>query len=107
MENHSAIKSDVEQYYSDKVRTHGATPAGVDWNSEESQFLRFEQLLKIIPSFEAPCSLLDYGCGYGSLYPFIKKHTNQCSYTGFDLSQAMLDSACELQGESDSCLWTC
>ncbi len=105
MENHATIKNDVEQYYSDKVRTHGATPAGVDWNSEESQLLRFEQLLKIVPSFTKPFSILDYGCGYGTLFQHLQSKCDNFSFTGFDLSEAMLDSARELQGESPCCQW--
>ena len=38
------VLSAVRDYYSDKVRQHGATARGVDWNSEETQELRFSQL---------------------------------------------------------------
>ena len=31
------IMAEVRRYYGDKVRQYGATPAGVDWNSEASQ----------------------------------------------------------------------
>ena len=37
----------VERYYSGKVEEHGPSPGGVDWNSVESQELRFEQLLTL------------------------------------------------------------
>jgi hypothetical protein len=36
-------------YYTDKVKEVGDSPQGVDWNSEASQILRFEQLCKILP----------------------------------------------------------
>jgi hypothetical protein len=44
--SHDRILRQVGDYYSQKVETHGASAKGVDWNSKESQFLRFAQLLK-------------------------------------------------------------
>jgi len=58
------ISSDVANYYSAKLAEHGETPCGVDWNGEESQLLRFEQLIKIIQSSKQ-FSVNDLGCGYG------------------------------------------
>ena len=34
------ILHEVSQYYSEKIAKYGATPQGVDWNGEESQFKR-------------------------------------------------------------------
>lgn len=83
----------VGNYYSDKVRQFGATPKGVDWNSAESQELRYQQLLKIISSGDQPFSLLDYGCGYGGMLTFMDRMNLQVEYTGFDISEAMLAEA--------------
>ena len=51
----------VKSYFGKRIEKYGASPRGVDWNSDESQNNRFDQLLKIVetPSF----SILDYGCG--------------------------------------------
>ena len=38
------LRGQARDYYETKLRTHGATPAGVDWNSVESQELRFALL---------------------------------------------------------------
>ncbi len=46
-DDHKNILNIVDRYYSDKLSKFGTTPKGVDWNSLESQQLRFEQLLKI------------------------------------------------------------
>lgn len=80
---------DIEKYYTSKLTIHGATPKGVDWNSEESQNLRFKQLLKLVTE-EQNYSILDYGCGYGALCSFIDKDS---TYTGFDISSKMLEIA--------------
>ncbi|TMG79225.1 MAG: class I SAM-dependent methyltransferase, partial [Betaproteobacteria bacterium] len=37
----------VRQYYEGKLAEHGATPRGVDWNSGESQQLRFRELARV------------------------------------------------------------
>jgi hypothetical protein len=59
------IKSTVNDYYTDKLNRFGPSFQGVDWNSRESQELRFEQLLKIC-DISSPFVLNDLGCGYGT-----------------------------------------
>jgi hypothetical protein len=59
------LRETVSRYYTSKVEEHGATPRGADWKSADSQQLRFEQLLKVC--HRDPCTLIDYGCGYGAL----------------------------------------
>jgi len=44
----NSIHKDIDNYYTEKVKAYGATPQGVDWNGEESQFLRFKKLSKVI-----------------------------------------------------------
>ena len=44
---------------------------GVDWNSAESQELRFAQLARAVRDEPAPFSLNDYGCGYGALAGYL------------------------------------
>ncbi len=79
----------VERYYSDKVEEHGPSPSGVDWNSAESQEVRFEQLLKLHPC-DGPFSLNDYGCGYGALAGWLAERYDEFTYRGFDVSESML-----------------
>ena len=43
----AALLREVERYYSDRVRQFGATARGADWNSTESQELRFTQLARL------------------------------------------------------------
>lgn len=87
------LASQAERYYSEKFADHGATARGVDWNSEQSQELRFEQLLKIVDRPADPFSVLDYGCGYGALADFILARGLPATYVGFDLSLPMIDHA--------------
>jgi SAM-dependent methyltransferase len=95
------IHGDVERYYTGKIKTHGRTPQGVDWNSSESQSLRFEQLTRIV-DFSNSFSILDYGCGYGALVEFLSEKSRQFNYTGFDLSEEMIRSAGEIYPRTPS-----
>lgn len=87
------LLSAVERYYTDKVRTHGATPEGVDWNGEHSQSVRFDQLLAVADSLEGELSVLDYGCGYGALVEAIAQRGPAFRYQGYDVSTAMVEQA--------------
>jgi len=85
----------IDEYYTQKLKEFGATARGVDWNSDESQQLRFEKLINVIDD-PGSFSILDYGCGFGSLYPYLKNEFSQFNYTGFDISSAMINEAKKL-----------
>jgi len=89
---HDLLLSAVNAYYSAKVAQHGPIPGGVDWRSQESQELRFVQLLRIC-SMDSAFSLNDYGCGYGALYGFLKGNRSDVDYRGWDLSEEMVSHA--------------
>jgi SAM-dependent methyltransferase len=90
----------VQRYYSEKVTQHGPTAKGVDWNSEASQGLRFEQLLKVC-DLDSPFTINDYGCGYGALVRYLEDRGCRFRYTGFDISLPMLEQARELAEDSE------
>jgi SAM-dependent methyltransferase len=89
------IRGDVESYYSDKIQVHGPTAQGVDWNSANSQRLRFVQLLKLIDRNQ-PFTINDYGCGYGALADYLRSKGYAFQYLGFDISPEMVAKANEL-----------
>lgn len=88
------IKHEVESYYSDKIRTYGINPKGVDWNGKESQYIRFSQLSNII-KFDS-FSILDYGCGYGEYLNYLKINNYNFQYYGYDISLPMIENAKKL-----------
>ncbi|CAD2249461.1 SAM-dependent methyltransferase [Xanthomonas arboricola pv. zantedeschiae] len=85
------LLAEVAGYYNEKLAQYGETAKGVDWNSEASQSLRFEQLSKISQGVEE-YSLNDLGCGYGALYEFLRDR-GCIDYAGFDVSANMIDAA--------------
>jgi len=91
-ESHDVLRDQARDYYDAKLRSHGPTPAGVDWNSPESQELRFSQLASLW-KHDPEATLLDYGCGYGALAPYIRDHGHRGPYVGFDVSEAMAGAA--------------
>lgn len=86
------LLTEVANYYSEKLARHGETPQGVDWNGENSQALRFEQLCKII-DVRSQFSLNDLGCGYGALHDFLSSRFSGFSYSGIDVSESMIRTA--------------
>lgn len=91
--NRTELLNEVAGYYSEKLARHGDTPRGVDWNGEESQIVRFEQLCKIIDSEISGFSLTDLGCGYGALFDYLSKEYSLPSYLGVDVSAEMIQAA--------------
>lgn len=97
----------VEGYYTDKVRTHGATPEGVDWNGAAGQEARFTQLLRVIEPGDEPVSVIDYGCGYGALFDALaERFADGVAYQGFDVSAPMVEAARERYGADGRATFT-
>lgn len=99
----------LQDYFTEKITTHGANFNGVGWNSSARQELCFRQLMRICEdpasgSIADNFSINDYGCGYGALIEYLVKYDyNFSSYTGFDLTKAMVEKAQELFGEFKNC----
>lgn len=88
-----SLLSEVASYYSDKLAEYGETPRGVDWNGEDGQILRFEQLCGLIQDYAEGFSLNDLGCGYGAMFDFLSDRYTISSYLGVDVSQDMVRAA--------------
>jgi SAM-dependent methyltransferase len=99
------ILKEVSSYYTEKIIKNGATPQGVDWNSKESQELRFLQLSDVIKGHEN-FSVIDYGCGFGSMYDFLKKTGyRNFKFIGLDISNKMIEEAKKKHEEDDRLEW--
>jgi cyclopropane fatty-acyl-phospholipid synthase-like methyltransferase len=93
----SEILKKVADYYSEKVIKFGLDSKGVDWNSKESQYLRFEKLFQVVnPSQDF--HLLDFGCGTGEFVNFLNDKKLTFKYTGYDISQDMISLANKTHG---------
>jgi SAM-dependent methyltransferase len=74
----------IKDYFLDCFTEFGPQPKGLNWNSKEAQDRRFEQICKLI-DFSIPFSIIDYGCGYGSLIEYLKNNGQDFSYLGYDI----------------------
>ena len=81
----------VKSYFDKRIREHGASPRGSDWNSETSQHIRFDQLLKVVES--RTFSILDYGCGYGALADYLVTNGLDADYFGYDILESAIETA--------------
>ena len=93
------IHSDVASYYESKLAEFGPTARGVDWKNEQSQWIRFVQLTRVISNPEEAFSIIDVGCGYGALLIFLREKFRRFDYIGFDISEKMVTSARALHAE--------
>src|SRR5687768_16474401 len=91
--NKTKLLDQVAIYYAEKLAEYGDTARGVDWNGEESQMVRFEQLCKIVDPERPSFSLNDLGCGYGALFGFLSDKHPLGTYLGVDVSAEMTQAA--------------
>lgn len=99
--NKDDLRNKVSDYYDEKLRLHGTSPNGVDWKDEDSQELRFLQLQEAF-ELDSNSTLLDYGCGYAALLPYLRKRGWNGKFLGFDWSTDMIAVAEELHGDDQS-----
>jgi len=79
----------LNEYFTEKLETFGATAKGVDYNGEQAQQIRFAELVKIINS-DQPYSVIDYGCGYGAMFEYLHAKGWDFDYYGVDLIEKMI-----------------
>lgn len=92
MSSTTRLLVDVAQYYSEKLAEHGDSARGVDWNGEDSQFARFDQLARIL-HHDAAFTINDLGCGYGAFLDYLQARFRDISYVGTDISSDMIEAA--------------
>ncbi len=86
-------------YFEGLLARHGENYRALDWNSPESQKLRYQIFKEIFVYGKkaSNISVLDVGCGFGDLYGFFKSEgllsRHKIHYTGFDISSKILDVA--------------
>lgn len=89
----------IATYYTQKIKSHGASAKGVDWNSKESQYIRFDQITRVF-KHDLAASIVDLGCGYGEYYKYLTDTVGFTGeYLGVDLSDEMVRMANQLYGD--------
>lgn len=97
MKGFGEISAVMGAHYARTFAEHGASPEGVDWGPDPADHrLRLGRMLAVAEIGRQPDaaqSLLDVGCGYGSLLDEMKARGLDLSYTGIDICGAMIDIA--------------
>jgi SAM-dependent methyltransferase len=103
--SHDALRAQSRTYYEQRLRDHGVTPRGVDWNSQESQELRFHQLERLLEG-HPDATVLDYGCGFGAMALYLRQRGHLGAYVGFDVSPDMIEAARRVTASVRGCRFT-
>jgi len=89
---------DSEKFYTSAIEMYGITAKGVNWSSKQTQEIRFDTLLGMLP--KKIDSLVDAGCGFGDFYTYmLKKKRIPHKYIGIDSLTDMYSIASENTGQ--------
>lgn len=104
MKSSEEITNLLGNHYGRKFAEHGTTPEGVDWGPNPAdQLLRLDRMLAVLElgDLDTKPSLLDVGCGYGSLLDLIQERTIPLSYAGIDVCAPMIEAAKARHADAD------
>ncbi len=90
---------DNEQFYKSAIEKYGYTPKGVNWISKDTQRVRFNVILEMLPNDFSEHTLVDAGCGFGDFYRYMKKKKRlPKEYVGIDELSEMVSVASNQTG---------
>jgi SAM-dependent methyltransferase len=82
----------IVEHYEGCLDRHGDTHLGVDWPRFEDAEIRYRVMLDLIRPTDQRPTLLDFGCGLGHLYQFIRQEeASRIEYHGLDLSPRFVE----------------
>ncbi len=84
-------KKELLYFYNRHLKDFGDAPQAVRW-TPGGQRRRYEALLNIAGDFSGK-TLLDFGCGKGDFYGFIKEKDISVNYCGIDINENLLSLA--------------
>jgi len=76
-------KRELLDFFGRHLRHHGDSPQAVRWTARGQQ-RRYEAFLAVCGDLSGK-SVLDFGCGKGDLYGFLRARGVECAYTGVDI----------------------
>jgi ubiquinone/menaquinone biosynthesis C-methylase UbiE len=81
-------KKELLDFYDRHLKDFGDRPEAVRW-TPEGQCRRFEALLEIAGDISGK-KILDFGCGKGDFYGFLKEKGITASYCGIDINKNLI-----------------
>jgi 2-polyprenyl-3-methyl-5-hydroxy-6-metoxy-1,4-benzoquinol methylase len=87
-------QEDNNKFYKKSIQRYGISAQGVQWNSEFSQYKRFEVLTDFIKNSIKESSIIDAGCGFGEYYNYLFDNDLKPKlYLGIDCEEQMISLA--------------
>jgi SAM-dependent methyltransferase len=86
----------LKEFFGEQIQQHGTNAKGVDWKSQEAQYTRFDQLLKLHTDPAVHFSILDYGSGYGALAQYLIERGYNFTYVGYDMNDKAVEEGNKL-----------
>ncbi|MFN3521621.1 MAG: class I SAM-dependent methyltransferase [Phenylobacterium sp.] len=85
----------IQRHYEETLAMFGPNVHGVDWPNLEDLETRFRIMASGVPATDEPVRLLDVGCGVGLFLDYLLENVvpGTWTYTGLDISRAMVDNA--------------
>ena len=83
----------IFRFHRQRIRQYGPSARALGWAGIEGQQVRFQALTQI--GDLAHHSVLDIGCGYADLYPFLRQRYAGVRYHGIEHMPELLDVARE------------
>lgn len=84
----SLAREYLVSFYSKNLSIYGDRPEALRW-SEVGQRIRYRVMLDIVPKLTGK-KVLDYGCGKGDLYAYIRDSEIEVDYTGIDINPDLI-----------------
>ena len=81
----------IRRFHRQRIRAYGPGARALGWASTEGQQRRFQALVQI--GDLARYAVLDVGCGYADLYPFLRQRYAGVRYHGIEQVPELLDVA--------------
>ncbi len=78
-------------FYSSRLGLFGQRPEALRW-STQGQEARYAWISDVI-GLRAGATVLDYGCGFGDLFAYLKKNNHSVGYTGMDINPDLIERA--------------
>jgi 2-polyprenyl-3-methyl-5-hydroxy-6-metoxy-1,4-benzoquinol methylase len=87
-------QKDNNEFYEKSIRRYGISAQGVHWNSDFTQYKRFQILTDFIKKDIKNSSIIDAGCGFGEYYNYLfDNKLKPKSYLGIDCEEQMINLA--------------
>lgn len=87
-------QKDNHKFYKNAIKKHGISAKGVHWNSEFTQYKRFEILTSFIKNEIKESTIVDAGCGFAEYYNYLfDNNLKPKSYIGIDCEEKMIEIA--------------